>query len=81
MKYLIKKGGYYYRHNSSGYTDRLAYAGLFDEKYAISHARSCDEVSAIPVSEITKDAINELKNTTEGILDIINAVNELERIN
>ena len=81
MKYLIKKGGYYYRPESSGYTERLAYAGLFDEDYALNHAKTCDGVSAIPVSEINKDAINELKHTTEGILNIINAVNELERVN
>lgn len=45
----IMKGGYYYRPNSCGYTDRKYRAGIYTKEYAVSDARSCSELRIIPI--------------------------------
>ena len=76
MKYLLRKGGYYYRPGSAGYTDKIARAGIFNEDYALSHAKSCEEVTAIPVTEITKDEVGELRETVDNSMRILTAICE-----
>lgn len=75
MKYLLRKGGYYYRPNSSGYTEFVSHAGIFQEDYALAHANSCDEVSAVPISDITEDLLVDIErcfSTAKAILDAVN---------
>lgn len=74
MKYLLRKGGYYYRPASSGYTEKIASAGIFNEGYALSHAESCEEVTAIPVTEITKDTIEELRESVNNSMRVLTAI-------
>lgn len=50
MPYVLQKGGYYYAHNSCGYVGRVEMAELYTKDYAESHARSCEEVRAFPIS-------------------------------
>jgi hypothetical protein len=61
IKYCyIKKRGSYYRPNSCGYTDYLAWAGVYSKEEAVSHAKSCDELVIIPISiENHNKVINE----------------------
>lgn len=69
MKYLLRKGGYYYRPDSCGYTSRLFEAGLFEERDALdSSKQSHGEVQAIPLSDITERRIHHLNQ------DIGNAI-------
>ena len=74
MKYLLRKGGYYYRPNSAGYTDSITHAGIFDEDYAISHEKGCDEVTAVPVTEIAKSAIDDMRTAVDGAMRILTAI-------
>jgi hypothetical protein len=76
MKYLLRKGGYYYRPHSAGYTGSITHAGIFDEGYALSHAKGCDEVSAIPVTEIAQKSIDEMKGAVDGAMRILTAIAE-----
>jgi len=61
MKYLIKKGGYFYRPGSAGYSSGFDGAGLFDEKYAKNHAAHCEEVSIFPVTDIPREDIDNMR--------------------
>lgn len=77
MKYLKKKGGYYYRPNACGYTTFIYAAGLFDEsecKYELANPDG--EVDAIPVTEISEVAINEAKTVMAGAKKILDAIAE-----
>lgn len=74
MKYLLRKGGYYYRPNSAGYTEAITRAGIFDEPYALSHAKSCEEVTAIPVTEIEKEVVGELHRAIDVSTKILAAI-------
>lgn len=56
MPYLLRKGGMWYAHNSSGYTARAELAELYTKEYAESYANNHDEVSAVPLNEIIKSA-------------------------
>lgn len=58
----IRKGSYY-RPNSCGYTDRIDRAGVYTKEYAVSHAKSCDELSIIPINKKEHNAMitNEIK--------------------
>jgi hypothetical protein len=44
----IKKGGYY-RPNSCGYTDFRHRAGVYTKEEAVSHAKSCSDLTLIPI--------------------------------
>jgi hypothetical protein len=52
---MLKKGGYWYRPNSQGYTGVPADAGLYDIDEAVSTAAHCQGVSFIAQSEQLKD--------------------------
>lgn len=61
----IKKGGYY-RPNSSGYTDFRNRAGVYTKQEAISSAKSCGELTIIPINihehnKMIHDEIDDLK--------------------
>lgn len=47
--YIMKRGSYY-RPNSSGYTAIKAFAGIYPKHEAVPHARSCDEITLIPIN-------------------------------
>jgi len=53
----IMKGSYYYRDNSSGYSEYVLNAGVYDKARAVSEARSCEELTVIPI-EIEKHNAN-----------------------
>jgi len=60
----IRKGSYY-RPNSCGYTDRRDRAGVYTKEEAVSSARSCQELSIIPIdikehNKMIQFEINEL---------------------
>ena len=74
MKYLLRKGGYYYRPNSAGYTDSITHAGIFDKDYALSHAKGCEEVTAVPVTDIAQTSIEEMKKSVDGVMRILTAI-------
>jgi len=50
--YVLKKNGMYYAHNSCGYVSRVLMAELYDKAYAVSYAKRCEEVQAIPVTKL-----------------------------
>jgi hypothetical protein len=52
--YLLKKNGMWYGHNSCGYTNRAELAELYTKEYAERHASNCDEVIAVPVTDVIK---------------------------
>ena len=52
IPYVLKKSGMYYAHNSCGYVSRVLLAELYDKDYAINYAKNCDEVHAIPITEL-----------------------------
>lgn len=61
----IYKGGYY-RPNSCGYTDRRDRAGVFTKEEAVSSAKSCLDISVIPIVKnehniMIQEQIDELK--------------------
>jgi hypothetical protein len=63
--YIIKRG-LYYGNNWCGYTDYIYKAGIYKKEDAISHAKSCGELSIKPVNIIEHNKminknINELK--------------------
>ncbi len=45
----IKKGGYY-KPGSSGYTDFRHRAGVYTKEDAVSHARSCDDLTLVKIN-------------------------------
>ena len=62
----IKKGGYYYRSNHSGYTEYVVHAGVYTKDDAVSSAKSCGDIKIIPIdierhNEIINKEIEELK--------------------
>src|SRR3990167_3077685 len=62
----IKKGGYYYQPNSSGYTDYVLKAGVYTKEDAVSSAKSCNELSIIPINIIEHNDMmqNEINKLT-----------------
>lgn len=50
-KYFIRKHGMFYRPNKSGYTQSVLEAGLYDKDDALGHAKMCEELQTIPVSD------------------------------
>ena len=53
--YMIRKGGYWYRPESQGYTSVPADAGLYQIDDAISHAANAQGVGFVAQSEVLKD--------------------------
>jgi len=76
MKYLIKKNGMFYRRNACGYTDFISHAGVFDEDYAKISANSCDELSIMPVSEISKVEISSIEQQILTAQAVLNAIDD-----
>lgn len=63
--YIGKRGGYY-RPNSGGYTEMRIRAGVYTKEEAVSSAKSCNEVDAVPINieehnQLLTQEINELK--------------------
>ena len=50
--YVLQKQGMYYAHNSRGYVSRVLLAELYTKEYAENYARQCEDVRAIPVTEL-----------------------------
>jgi hypothetical protein len=63
----IKKGGYYYRPNSCGYSEYKTNAGIYTKEDAVSKAKSCNYLFIVPIdiiehNKVIKDEIEELKS-------------------
>jgi len=54
----IRKG-YYYRPNSSGYTDFIHKAGIYSKEEAVSSAKSCKDLTIVPVKIVEHNKILE----------------------
>lgn len=50
--YIMKRGDYY-RENCRGYTSNKTDAGIYTKNDAISQAKSCDELTIIPINSDT----------------------------
>lgn len=61
----IRKGGMYYRPNSSGYTEYQIYAGVYTKEEAIEDAKSCSELRIIPIN--IEEHNNKLNRTIEDL--------------
>lgn len=67
IKYcFIRKHGSFYRPGSCGYTDFKVKAGVYTKEEAVSHARSCNEITVVPIdieehNKYIMEEINELK--------------------
>lgn len=69
----IRKRGTYYRPNSSGYTDRRCWAGVYTIEEGVDHAKGCDELSLeiIDVKEHNEMIVREIESLkTRLILDL-----------
>lgn len=67
--WLIRKSGYFYRPDRSGYTQEVVAAGLYTEAEAKRAARIEDSISALHVSEF--------RNEIEHARDLIRRFNGL----
>lgn len=76
IPYVLKKNGMYYAHNSAGYVHRVLMAELYTEEYAKRHAARCDEVHAIPITDLITgpDEIQDYINRLEVMRDVMKAV-------
>lgn len=65
--FYIKKGCYYYRKGSQGYSEYLFMAGVFNKKDAIKEAEGCDKLELVPIASVSEhnayvsEQINKLK--------------------
>jgi hypothetical protein len=50
--YLLQKWGYFYRHNSSGYTSSPFEAELFTESEAIEYTENHEDVSMVAITKV-----------------------------
>lgn len=68
----IRKNGYYYRPNSGGYTEYVLHAGIYTKQEAVKSARSCDELSVIPIDEIVHNEMieTEIENLKKRLIEI-----------
>lgn len=62
----IKKFGDFYRPNSCGYTSHLIFAGVYGKEYAVSCAKSCEDLDIVPINigehnKMITDEIEDLK--------------------
>jgi len=73
IKYCYIKKGYYYRPNSNGYTEYLAYAGVYTVKEAVATAKGCRDLSLIPINIEEHNAM-----INEKILDLQTRVISLQ---
>lgn len=46
----IRKHGSYYLPKACGYTQRLAFAGVYEKSDAVSHGRGCDDLQIIAIN-------------------------------
>jgi len=76
MPYLLKKSGFYYAHNSSGYTQRAELAEIYTKSYAEKHADNHEEVTAVPVSDAIKSA-DHINGYIERLEEMRNALNRM----
>ena len=50
--YVLQKNGMYYAHNNCGYVSRVLMAEIYTKEYAENYARQCEDVRAMPVTEL-----------------------------
>ena len=63
------------RPNSAGYTDKWQEAGIYLKKEAIEHAKSCDELTLVPINNTDyKININKEINRLKTLLDFETAL-------
>ena len=78
MPYLLRKNGMWYAHNNCGYTARAELAEIYTKQAAESHAKQCEEVSAIPLNEVIKSACN-IEPYLERLKTMHSALKSLEK--
>lgn len=72
--YLIRKGGYFYRPNAQGYTQKIDEAGLFTlERAKSEHANRPDEVHYLHIRE----AEGELREEARRLVGRFNSIRNL----
>lgn len=73
IPYVLQKNGMYYAHNSAGYVHRVLLAELYDEDYAKNYATYCDDVRAIPITELLTGAeeVQEYIDRLEVMRDVM----------
>ena len=74
MPYVLMKDGYFYRHNSCGYTDSIYEAELYDKDHALKYIKAHDDVSAKPADDFTslikvKSHLERLNSIHEALLN------------
>ena len=67
MIYFLRKNGYYYRHESAGYTESPVEAEIYDKEYALGHAKMHTDVQAVPVNEVSLN-IEYIDNVLERLI-------------
>lgn len=75
MPYVLIKDGYFYRHNSCGYTYSIYEAELYDKNHALKYIKAHDDVSAKPASDFTnlikiKAHLERLNSIHESMLEL-----------
>lgn len=73
IPYVLKKHGLYYAHNSSGYVSSVFLAELYDEQHAKNSEQRCEEVTAIPVTELwpAPEQVQEYIDRLEAMRDAL----------
>jgi len=73
-EYFIKKGGYYYRPNSCGYTEMACKAGLYTKEEAKQPERLSggDCVAILAVDNINIGELISIKNNINALLKLEN---------
>lgn len=69
--YLIRKGGMYYGHDNCGYVSSPFLAEIYSKDEADSHAKRCDELSVVPVSDVVN--LTELSEHMQRMACMINS--------
>lgn len=59
----IRKGGYYYRPNSAGYTEYIKYAGVYPVKQAAAEVKGCDMRDCMDMILVDIDQHNAMINS------------------
>lgn len=80
--HVIKQGHLFWRDNSKGYTDRIAFAGLYTAEHAHRIARGGRNPPdiAIPLLRFEDDIRRALKDTREELTCLTDLMEHIENI-
>ena len=68
IPYLLRKNGMWYAHNDCGYTARAELAELYTKERAERSAAHCEEITAVPLTDIIKSAEHRLQSQGCGFV-------------